>query len=199
MNDVTARLTSPRSLSSGQRPTAPPSRLDLGGASRRTARRSLSEARVRERSDLDGPAVRRHHHSSPGGRARPARALGSKFGRFGRTSLARQAGERPVDVDHMRTTSNPNSHGSVTSDLHISRQRTRATPDGPTTKAIATRRASQVPSGGSRRPAAPLHGKGQSSQDRARAWNWAKARAERFARGRCCTKHAHPGVCADAP
>ena len=28
---------------------------------------------------------------------------------------------------------------------------------------------------------------------------WAKARAERFARGRRCTKHAHPGVCADAP
>jgi hypothetical protein len=52
----------------------------------------------------------------------------------------RQAGERLVDVDHMRTTSNPNSHGSVTSDLHIRRQTgstTRTAPAGYEQKRIA--------------------------------------------------------------
>ena len=107
MNDVTARLASPHSLPPDSGKPQPPSPLDLGGASRRTAGLSPSEAREKKRSDLDGPRRRRHHHPGPGGRARPARALGSHFGRFGRTSFAPKSGGRHADVDHMRPTSNP--------------------------------------------------------------------------------------------
>jgi hypothetical protein len=70
------------------------------------------------------------------------------FGRFGRTSPARQTSQPIAHLDHIRTTSIPSNHGTFTNHPHISRRFDSAARTGARPKAVAPNQ------GGSPRPQA---------------------------------------------